>query len=208
MAIPFRFPNHNGRLTRPLLSTPWDGFDTPAHDGFFGGTPPDFPVEFVPAISIEVLDQVGDIRFALEDGESGVDVLQNDIERDAGLETAVSISLFTDRRASKGEVLPDGSGDRRGWWGDVTQSDEIGSKAWLLGRSKMTPTFYEEYKAHQEEALAWMIADGVVASVTITVVPDGAEEIDFTVLLVRPENGDSISFRYFYNWEAQTFRRF
>ena len=50
------------------------------------------------------------------------------------LQTAMLISLFSDRQAAPGDVIPDGSNDPRGWWGDNT----IGSRLWLLSRSKQT----------------------------------------------------------------------
>ena len=90
-----------------------------------------------------------------------------DLERDDGLETAVLVSMFTDRRVSA-EELPRGESDRRGWWGDVladVDGDEIGSKIWLLERSKQSNealVFAEEYT---REALAWMIEDGIAVSV-------------------------------------------
>ena len=53
------------------------------------------------------------------------------------LETAVIISLFTDRRAAPSDVIPDGTGDPRGWWADVDTNgnlDEWGSRLWLIDR--------------------------------------------------------------------------
>jgi len=80
--------------------------------------------------------------------------------------TAVLISLFTDRTANPDDVIPDGSGDPRGWWGDDPQYP-IGSRLWLLSRSKETqqvPALAQDYVA---EALQWLIDDGVVASFDI-----------------------------------------
>ena len=83
-----------------------------------------------------------------------------DLVREAGLRTAVIISLFTDRRAEPGDI-PDGE-DPRGWWGDaLTDDDRIGSRLWLLGRSKQTadvPVLAEEYT---REALEWFVEDGI-----------------------------------------------
>ena len=50
------------------------------------------------------------------------------------LASAVLISLFTDGLAGDDDIPPDGSGDRRGWWGDAGEDIPIGSKLWLLDR--------------------------------------------------------------------------
>ena len=53
------------------------------------------------------------------------------LTKEQGLASAVIISLFTDRRASVDDRLPDfNSTDRKGWWGDLAkpevEGDEIG----------------------------------------------------------------------------------
>lgn len=78
------------------------------------------------------------------------------------LATAVVISLFTDRQASLDDPLPDGAGDPRGWWADDGQF-LIGSRLWLLDRSKRTQETLMLAQGYIEEALQWLIDDGVVA---------------------------------------------
>lgn len=81
-----------------------------------------------------------------------------------GLESAVAISLFTDRRARPDDVLPDGpNGDRRGWWADP----ELGSRLWLLGREKQTAIVVTRAQGYAEEALAWLVRDGYARIVKI-----------------------------------------
>jgi len=79
---------------------------------------------------------------------------------DDGLETAVSISLFTDARVD---------GDR-GWWADKfadISGDVIGSKLWTLGRAKVTTETLRKAEDYAREALQWMIRDGVVKSISV-----------------------------------------
>jgi phage gp46-like protein len=76
--------------------------------------------------------------------------------------TAVLISLFTDAQAETDDTIPDGSDDPRGWWGGA-----IGSKLWLRMRSKALPVTLALVKHDIEQALAWLISDGVAASVTV-----------------------------------------
>jgi phage gp46-like protein len=83
------------------------------------------------------------------------------------LTTAVLISLFTDRRARDDDTLPDGSTDRRGWWGDLDQDSPIGSRLWLLSRSKLTPAVARSAKDYISEALRWLLDDGAAAAVNV-----------------------------------------
>ena len=74
-------------------------------------------------------------------------VAAGDLAADNGLKTAVLISLFTDRLAAADDEIPDGTEDRRGWWGDMPADgsapsgappDPIGSRLWLLARAKQS----------------------------------------------------------------------
>jgi len=107
-------------------------------------------------IKWDAIYQEGDIEF--KDG---------DLVREPGLETSVMMSLFTDRRARDDDPLDD-KNDKRGWWGDQTSSylnDEIGSRMWLLDRAKTTSENFRLARIYIEEALQWLINDGVVAKV-------------------------------------------
>ncbi len=102
---------------------------------------------------------------ALQLGNYTADLMisNQDLATDQGLETAIIISLFTDRRAEKNELLNNGAG-QRGWWGDrylKNTNDHIGSKLWLLQREKMTATTLHRAKAYTEEALKWLVDDKV-----------------------------------------------
>ncbi|MFK0090935.1 phage GP46 family protein, partial [Pseudomonas sp. NPDC090755] len=94
-----------------------------------------------------------------------------DLARDDGLETAVIISLFTDRRASNEQIpaeLP--QGDLRGYWGDVSNaspSDQTGSLLWLLAREKQLSPVLSRAQQYCREALAWMIEDRVATRVEV-----------------------------------------
>src|SRR5688572_23031344 len=92
-----------------------------------------------------------------------------DFKADEGLETAVLISLLTDRRCEP-EELPDPETDRRGWWGDLfadVEADQIGSKLWLLDRTKQSQETLNAAQEYAEDSLEWLLEDGVAASVTV-----------------------------------------
>jgi len=84
------------------------------------------------------------------------------------IKTAVLISLFTDRRAEPDDPLPDETASRRGWWGDALNSRRIGSRLWLLGREKQLREVVNRAREYAEEALAWLVEEGVARSVQVT----------------------------------------
>ncbi len=113
------------------------------------------------------------------------------------LETAVIISIATDRLALEDDVLPDPrSDDRRGWWGD-TDADTlwgggaIGSRHWLLERAKITDsgartgattTLVEGYV---REAVQWLLDSGVASRMAVSATRTGVNAISATVTLYR-----------------------
>ena len=98
-------------------------------------------------------------------------VLYGDLATDDGLRTSVIISLLTDRLADADAAIPDGTNDRRGWWGDLPLDtaddppapDFIGSQLWLLAREKQLPEVARRAEHYAREALQWML-DGDVAT--------------------------------------------
>jgi len=94
---------------------------------------------------------------------AGADLLSGD-----DLQTAVLISLFTDRVAQPDDVIPDGTTDPRGWWGDDPERP-VGSRLWLLGRAKQTTETLAAAQDYIVEALQWLIDDGVAAAVDVVV---------------------------------------
>jgi phage gp46-like protein len=101
-----------------------------------------------------------------------------DLSSDQGITSAVMISLFTDAQAAPDDILPDPNfTDRRGWWGDLVapevEGDRIGSLLWLLERSKTTPSVLISAKRYCEQALQWMVDDGVASSVVASVERQG-----------------------------------
>jgi phage gp46-like protein len=92
-----------------------------------------------------------------------------------GLQTAVIISLFTDSRADRDAVLPLNQADRRGWVGDEFMGDAPGARAdawgsalWLVYISKVTPDVLERARFAAQEALAWLVRDGIASRVVAT----------------------------------------
>ncbi|MHC8366304.1 phage GP46 family protein [Pseudomonas sp. ZT5P21] len=133
-----------------------------------------------------------------------------DLARDDGLETAVIISLFTDRRASPEQIpveLP--QDDLRGYWGDIsnaTPSDQTGSLLWLLAREKQLPQVLGRAQQYCREALAWMIEDLVATRVEVTAEFIAQGWMLILVDIFRP-TGSPVRYRFNYEWAAQAAKR-
>lgn len=151
----------------------------------------------------------GDIKLFPENGIiqlTDIKVGDRDLFRDPGLETAVLVSLFTNRRAEIEDVLPDNSDDKYGFWGDVlepNEGDSIGSKLWLIGRHKMVDEVLPMVEEAIKEALKWMIDDGVASSVKAVASRYDMTTVYFEIEIIRPETGESVYYKYYYNWNAQ-----
>ncbi len=97
-------------------------------------------------------------------------VLQGgDLATAPDVESLVLVALFTDRVASADYVPPDGSGDRRGWWGDGTADSPIGSRLWQLMPSVKTDqvTLPQRARDYCREALQDLVTDGLLTAVQV-----------------------------------------
>lgn len=117
------------------------------------------------------------------------------------LAQAVLISLLSWRRAEEGDALP--TAERFGWWPDgfADDGDKFGSRLWLLGRSRLaldTPNAAREYA---EEALAWLVADGLAAVVEVQAERVGDNALGLGVT-VRRDDGTGIVLRFADLWSS------
>lgn len=148
----------------------------------------------------------------LMEGEFTFDSNIQDLESDEGLETAVIISLFSDRRAKIDDPLPDpNNSDRRGWWGDLIsdiEDDQIGSRLWLLDREKTTESVLVRAKEYAEESLQWIIVDGVAAKVAVIAERQGTPGNDRLALGVQifKKDGTEEALNFEAQWDAQALR--
>lgn len=126
-----------------------------------------------------------------------------DLAAGGDLATAMLISLFTDRVAGPDDIPPDGTGDPRGWWGDVADGVPIGSRLWLLERAKRTQETLSRAQDYIAEALQWLIDDGVVARFEIHVEWTAATTLSARVTAVRTD-GTNTSQAYAWAWNEAT----
>ncbi|WP_028205022.1 phage GP46 family protein [Paraburkholderia nodosa] len=133
-------------------------------------------------------------------GRGDWQLLANDIATGDDLQTALLFSLFSDREAADDDVIPDGSNDRRGWWGDDGTDDPTGltgSRLWLLARRK-SPTDETLRDAYDYivEAIQWLIDTSVVARFDVGVQWARADMLASTIVAWPPGGGAPQT----YNW--------
>lgn len=149
---------------------------------------------------------MADIKSVFVDLEKGVDygLEQLGLVEDDGLDTAVIISLFTDRQAEASDVIPDGTDDKRGHWSDSfpdLDGDLIGSRLWLLTREKQLPEVMVRAREYCEEALTWMVQDGVASEVTVTVT-NPREGILYAQIEIAKPDGTATRYQFENFWRA------
>lgn len=137
-------------------------------------------------------------------GSADLSLIDLDLASDAGLDTAVLLSLFLDRRAEDDDEPPSGDPtDRRGWWGDqfsASEGDKIGSRLWLLDRSTVNGETARRAEEYIREALQWMIDDKVVSNIGVTIDISTRERMLIDLTLQRPGR-EAISVRFAHAWD-------
>jgi phage gp46-like protein len=98
-----------------------------------------------------------------EQGRGDWALLGAQLQSGSDLATAVLISFFSDRAAKPGDVIPDGTGNRRGWPCNDDPQFPLGSRLWLLSRAKQTQKTLQDAQDYLQESVAWLIADLVVS---------------------------------------------
>jgi len=114
---------------------------------------------------------------------------------------AVLISLFTWRRAEPDDELPAGS--RAGWWGDSlppVANDRIGSRLWLLSRSKLTAETVQRAQEYADEALRWLVDDGVAARVATSAERQGLDRLALACQIYRSDGRLAADVRFTNVW--------
>lgn len=145
-------------------------------------------------IATVLIDSSGQADWSISDGAlaSGDD-----------LSSAVFISLFSDRQAEASDDLPDTSGDRRGWWGDLDESAKVGSRLWLLSRSRLDDAVAKDAVTYAKEALKWLIDDGVATSVSVAATRSDRKLLTLRVIITK-RDGTTASLSYAWAWDQLT----
>lgn len=110
------------------------------------------------------------------------------------LTRAVVISLFTWRKAGK----DDAPEEVNGWWGDTyptVQNDRIGSRLYLLKRSKLTNKTPLKAREYITEALQWLMVDGVAARVDVTAQRLGINAMSASTV-IKKQDGTTLTLSF------------
>lgn len=124
-----------------------------------------------------------------------------DLQTGDDLATAILISLFTDRMAEPDDAITDGTNDPRGWWGDQFSTVPIGSRLWLLDRSKQTQETLQRAYDYIIEALQWLIDDGVVAKFDVRVEWTKSGMLGAQVIAYK-QDGSTVAAAYSWAWQG------
>jgi phage gp46-like protein len=153
-----------------------------------------------------------DIRFIWNNETQSADLVLadggGDLIRENGLETAIWMSIYSDRRASDDDEIDDND-DKRGWWGDQISSfenDEIGSKLWQLDRSKTNDERIEKARQFIIESLEWLLDDGVAESYDVDVQRQKTGETETLAAkidVLKYDSNEVESFKFDDLWRAQ-----
>jgi phage gp46-like protein len=119
-----------------------------------------------------------DIRLVWDpiSGTADFNMLGPALELGHDLETAVIISLFTDRQADPGDIVYDT--DPRGWWADTYAAfedpaltplpdDRIGSKLWQVFARPRNQDTLNWLRDETTKSMAWMLTDGVASAIDV-----------------------------------------
>jgi phage gp46-like protein len=132
-----------------------------------------------------------------------IDVACGDLITGNELSTSLLISLFTDRRANDDDKLPDGT-DPRGWWADAMDGYKWGSRLWLLERARNLKETLRLAEDYANEALQWLVKDGVAKKVAVTAyaIGDCKNTLGLHVEIFKPD-GKSLKWKYRYAWDLR-----
>lgn len=126
-----------------------------------------------------------------------------DLVTGPSIESAVAVSLFTDRRAAADYVPLDGSGDLRGFWADTYSDGPWGSRLWQLRIAVKTDQTKLLLQAQDicQEALAWLVKAGAVAAVDVAASWLNATDMGLLVTVTKPD-GSTQAFTYSWAWKG------
>lgn len=145
------------------------------------------------------------MQFIWNPTESEADIVVSDgtIQVDDGLEAAVLISIFSDARARDDDDMTGLSKDKRGWWADTfadATGANTGSRLWLRKRTAIGAKLLADVKQDIQDALQWLISDGVASAVSVTTERFGLDGIEFSVGIAMPT---AASPRWFRIWRIR-----
>lgn len=137
---------------------------------------------------------MSDILIAKDsDGVFDISIANGQLVTTNGLDTAIYMSLFTEKRATEDQIKE--PSQRRGWVGNELNDDvtyEIGSYLWLLDQAIINQDTANLGEAYISDCLQWMITDGLVGSITVDSIIQ-SDKIVFNLTFLR-NDGSELSY--------------
>jgi phage gp46-like protein len=127
----------------------------------------------------------GDLQLQHTEDGGDIEFVAGQPRMDGGIETAVYISLFTER----------------GWWGNAA-GDEAGSNLESILSDTLTTKTLNTAADEIRRALEWLISDGVASSVDVTVSAIGVYSVLLEIIISEPDALTPTTIRYRLNWDA------
>jgi phage gp46-like protein len=131
-------------------------------------------------------------------GWANGDLLTGDGYQD--LQTAVLVSLFTDRRCNPDYTPIDG--DRRGWWADTNLQYPYGSRLWQLFRAAIGPTTLLQGQTYAYEALQWLLDDGVASALNVVASFPAFQSLGLLITIQEPSKQNPTVFNFQWAWTS------
>lgn len=140
------------------------------------------------------------VTWVPQDFRADWSIAKGDLQVGNDLQTAVVISLFTDRIASA-DFATD---DRRGWWADTYETSPIGSRLWQLMRAKKSGAYdvLNRAKDYCKEALQWLLDDGVAATINIDTFWIRPNVMGISVVIIQPDRKTRSAFQFDWAWNG------
>lgn len=139
-------------------------------------------------LAYEQDDSDGIFDFVIEDG----DLVVTD-----GLESAIVVSLFSDRRADESEV--GNPRHRRGWIGDLVSGepqDRHGSGLWLYEQRRLTDAVATGVRVEAEQAMDWMVEEDFITYASGEVLKIPSQRQINLVMTLHFLDGSETSYAY------------
>lgn len=139
------------------------------------------------------LAQQADLSYDLE-------IENGDFVIDDALETALVVSLLSDRRADESQVAQPEF--RRGWIGDLVTTLSgylFGSHLWLDEQSRATQETLNSIKDAAEKSLLWMLETGLVLKIEARTSFIDLSTVRLDIIITSPDG--SISNKAFNLWK-------
>ena len=138
-----------------------------------------------------------------EDGTLDIEITEQGIRLDEGMETISYVSMYSDGLASPDDVY-EGVIDLKGFWGDMfpdVPNDKFGSLLWTTERHKASRDEIADINDKTKSAFAWMVRDGIAGSVKTITTREGIDDIKSVVDIRHP--GKDIDTRFSVLWDKQ-----